>query len=299
MAGGSLFGNQVKEFSLKGMIRARVIRNDDPKKEGRLGLSIPTMAPHVPASAQDPAPSTVSVGPDALEHPDALEYKKSVQEDNYIWARPAAWLVENGKGAEKSHGGSYRVPRIGTWIMMYFENEDPNCPYWMPFTPTIEGDGVAGANIGGADDIDSSSGNWSDPAKKANMNVIAEQSSGSAIYIDDNDGSGCIVLHLASGHTLTLHDGGQAGVSLTTAGGHKVHLNDSSKELKLRSAAGHVINMSDTAKIIDMKTISGHSLVLDDNAAQIAFKTASGAASIVLGDNGGLVGFSGQRIDLN
>jgi hypothetical protein len=123
-------------------------------------------------------------------------------------------------------------------VSVYFEGGDPNKPYWTGATPTINGDKLEGANIGKAPGTETSAANWRDPAKKPNINVLAQQANGTVIVIDDNPGSTSLTLYLANGHLLTMTDSGQSGVMLKTKSGHIAHLDDTGKKITLQTASG-------------------------------------------------------------
>lgn len=102
---------QIGEFDFKGMHRARVITNSD--HEGVLGVFIPTLVTDMPDDLEESKPVVTPLSDPIFENQTELGLSQNVREDNFILARPCAWLVENGRSSSNS-GGSFRVPRVGT-----------------------------------------------------------------------------------------------------------------------------------------------------------------------------------------
>ena len=85
-----------------GMYRAKVVNNKDPEKFGRVIVYIPDTMPDV-------------------EH------------TNGLWARPANNPLGGRnmeEDAEHHFAGSCYIPKIGSWLWIFFENGNPNKPYY-------------------------------------------------------------------------------------------------------------------------------------------------------------------------
>jgi hypothetical protein len=235
---------QVRGLDFSGHFRARVVNNIDPKGEGRLGVFIPALITEVPNNLDKPQPSVGAIPPTLFANQHELGLSSQVKRDNYVWARPCAHLVESGGG------GSFRVPSSGTMVTVYFEGNDPNKPYWMAASPTINGDVPAGANIGKGTNVETSAANWKDPAKKVNIHVIAEHDNGNVMYMDSNADTNAFVLRWAGGHTVSVGDAAESGIILQTAKGHKVQLDENSTEIRVQTHTGQVrIVLSDSGDI--------------------------------------------------
>lgn len=236
---------QIRGLSFSGFFRGRVVNNTDVKKEGRLGVFIPSLITEVPDKLEVPAPSTLSIPTGLFANQKELGLSSQVKRDNYVWARPAAHLVENG-GAAGNHGGSYRVPTVGTMVIVYFEGEDVNKPYWLPFSPTVNGDIIAGTNLGKGTNVENAAANWQDPAKRTKIHVLAEHDNGNIIYLDSNADNNSFVIRWANGHTLSIGHAAESGIILQTEKGHMVQLDENSQEIRLRTHTGKVsVVMSD------------------------------------------------------
>jgi len=87
--------------SFFGMYRAKVVDNKDPEKKGRVMVWIPDLMPEVP-------------------------------EEKGIWARPANNPVggRNMEGEDGHFSGTCYIPPKGSWMWIFFENGNPNRPYY-------------------------------------------------------------------------------------------------------------------------------------------------------------------------
>lgn len=236
---------QIRGLDFSGNFRARVVKNDDPKKEGRLGVFIPSLITEVPASLETPQAGQGAIPTSLFANQKELGLSPQVKKDNYVWARPCAHLVENG-GAAGNHGGSYRMPTVGTMVTVFFENNDPGKPYWLPFSPTVNGDIIAGTNLGKGTNVENAAANWQDPAKRTKIHVLAEHDNGNIIYLDSNADNNAFVIRWANGHTLSIGHAAESGIILQTEKGHMVQLDENSQEIRLRTHTGKVsVVMSD------------------------------------------------------
>lgn len=249
--------DQVRGLSFSGNFRARVVNNVDPKGEGRLGVFIPALITEVPNNLETPKASIGVIAPTLFANQKELGLSQQVKRDNYIWARPCAHLVENGSAAG-NHGGSFRVPTNGTMVTVFFEGEDPNRPYWMPYSPTVNGDVIAGTNLGMGMNVQNAAANWRDPAKKTKVHVLAEHDNGNVVYIDGNDNNNAFVIRWANGHTLSIGHAAESGIIMQTERGHLVQLDENSGEVRVRThtgKAGIALNDDGTIRVDAAKSI--------------------------------------------
>jgi uncharacterized protein involved in type VI secretion and phage assembly len=269
---------QVRGLSFSGYFRGRVVNNVDPKGEARLGVFIPSLITEVPNNLEAPKPTTAAIPPTLFANQHELGLSTQVKRDNYIWARPAAHLVENGS-ASSNASGSYKVPAVGTMVIVYFEAEDVNKPYWLPFSPTVTGDVIAGANIGKGLNVDTAAANWKDPAKKVNMHILAEQPNGNVMYMDSNADTNAFVLRWANGHTVSVGHATESGIVLQTEKGHKVQLDENSTEIRVQTHTGQVrVVLSDSGDITITNT--GNTTINTTGTTNI---TAQGGVNISSG----------------
>jgi hypothetical protein len=202
-----------------------------------------------PNDAEKPAPSMKASKDRVFENQTELKLPSMVKTNNYIWARPCAWLVENGSTAA-NQGGSHRVPRVGTVVLCFFEGADPNKPYWMPFTPTVVDDALAGRELGKGLNTEATAANWKDAKRRVEVNVLAEHDNGNVVLIDNNPDSNSFVVRWNNGHTLVIGHAAESGIVLKTEKGHLVQLDENSKEIRIRTHTGKSdIVISDTGDV--------------------------------------------------
>jgi len=91
-----------EEEKFYGFYRAKVVDNVDPDKYGRVLVWIPDIMP-------------------------------SINDDEGIWARPGNNPM-GGRNLEDDKGNYYEgssfIPKIGAWLWIFFENGNPNRPYY-------------------------------------------------------------------------------------------------------------------------------------------------------------------------
>lgn len=240
---------QIVGLDLTGWYRARVIRTDDPMLEGRLGVFIPSIITEYPQSQNTASPGTDPIPSDVFVNQKDLGLASKVKRDNYIWARPGSQLVENG--TEDGQAGQWKIPTVGTFVTVYFEDGDPNRPYWLPFTPTVDGDVIPGVNIGSGRNLSKSSDNWTDPTRKPGIEVLAEYKNGNVIYVDTNDDANSFVVRWANGHTLSIHHNEESGIVLETEKGHLLQLDENTARIKLKSHTGKAFLQLDEKRDYD------------------------------------------------
>lgn len=240
---------QIRGLDFSGYFRARVVNNVDTKMEGRLGLFIPALITEVPNNLEAPKASKGTISKTLFANSDELSLPQQVKKDNYIWARPASFLVENG-GSAGNHGGSYKIPTVGSMVRVYFEGNDPNKPYWVLGSPTVTGDVIAGTNMGKGTNVANAAANWADPAKRVNMHMIAEYDNGNAIYADSNADNNAFVIRWANGHTFSIGHAAESGIIMQTEKGHVIQLDENSTEIRIKTHTGQSqIVISDTGDI--------------------------------------------------
>lgn len=199
--------------SLSGMMRGKVIRNDDPLKEGRIGVVIPKLMPSFDTVTEEPdetsfdrtVAATFEINSES--RPDG-----NVYHNNYYWIRPTNDIY-NGL-TESTIGGKYKTPRIGTWVYIFFEDEDIQKGYYAPWTPTIKGNVVSHKNL-----LDSAA-TVDDPVKKPNIDIIREYSNGTIIAVDINEEVNNFLIAFDNGHQLRIIDDGEGKNRMEMITGH-------------------------------------------------------------------------------
>ena len=192
-----------------GIMRGLVIDNTDPKLEGRVAVMIPKLMFGYTEMQPVQLPHTEApLSPGMIRNVADNKFFNKIQQVNYYWARncemmdtaPSGYWVMNGKGKRKpdatdthqlvitgaeSHyipnGGSIRVPRIGTYVYIMFEDGDPQKCYYLPFGPTQQGEAIPMTAL-----EPESAGYKSDVTHRQDIHVIREFSNGNIMYFDQN-----------------------------------------------------------------------------------------------------------------
>jgi len=214
--------------------RALVVNREDPELAGRIGVHIAELFPESDPQPGGTQPTKTSLPKTIFENQKDLSLPPFVKEDNYIWARPAAFRVDG-----ENVGGRYVVPEKGTLVSVWFEDGDIKKAFWEDATPTTKGVATPGANIGKASGFAKSTDHWKDPVKKPAMEVLREFANGSIVYADMDEETNGIVVEWSNGHRLAIHAGTEAsGVYILTEKGHTVHLDDTSKQITIKTQTG-------------------------------------------------------------
>ena len=235
------------EASFKGWMRAQVVSN--AYKDGTIGVFIPKimkMPNHKTDSTEDKNSRDNTKSGNTLFSDDSPFKGTSggVKHTNQILARPT-FLTHDSSNA-KVKAGSYRVPKKGTWVFVFFEEEDPQKCYWMPFSPTLFSTGIHTA--GASDEVKQSA---SDTSKMPDLELVRIWGDGSTMGYDENTGS--FIIRQASGHVFRIRAGnGVVGMEMITAGGQHLKIDDTGKQI--------LIHANKTVKIDDT---NGNKVVMD------------------------------------
>jgi hypothetical protein len=133
----------------EGWQRALVTNNVDPRGQGRIYVTIPKQQPDaVPGEEATPADKKQKLDKQVVNNSQDNSYDDEVLQVNCYLARPT-WIMEASSDEKsvnneikKDKGyqtiktgkmlqgyvpgtGSYVVPRIGTWVFVFFEDGDP------------------------------------------------------------------------------------------------------------------------------------------------------------------------------
>lgn len=249
----------LSEDDLSGFFKARVIKNIDPSGDGQIAVFIPDLMPNV-ANSDSEDQGTASVKPASEIFEGSEEFagniKTSVSNGNFIWCRPAGNLVEINTTGDASNAvsGNYKVPRNGTWVTVFFDNHDPNRPYYFPFSMTKFGEVIAGTLLGKSSLSTNSKTNWTTPEARVLIEVLMEYHNKNVIYIDNNENANSFVIQWANGHELVIHHADESGIRLKTEQGHTLHLDENSTEIRINTHSDNVsIVYRDSDGAIDIK----------------------------------------------
>jgi len=199
----------VSKLDLSKFVIAEVKDNVDPDNEGKVSVFIPQLM-YENEYDEEPFEEDVKVEVDkelVLNSKDFEDSEMELEESNYIWARPMGLFESNEPNWKYQEGyckaGSLRIPRIGSMVLVLFFDSDLQKCYYLPISANIESNKIDSKNCINA-------GNYEDPEKRCNIDVIRMYWDGSRIEVDTND-------HI---------------IKITTAGGNYIKMSDEKIEIK-------------------------------------------------------------------
>jgi hypothetical protein len=251
-------------------MRGTVIRTDDPKLEGRIGVMIPKLILKSDPSLTEREEISKPVNSGILANSKMQSIiKSSLMSVNYIWCRP---VFRN----------EHLVPYKGQVVYCFFEDGDPNKPYYENITPTLDG------QVTPMDKVKQSANRF-DPVAKPLIKVIKEFSDGTIIYYDENDNSKRFAITYKNNHSISINlNDNENSLELITNSNHKFTLDQKNQNIKAQTSEGHILIMDDANKKIAITTIGGHSTIMDDNGKNISIKT-TGGHSLNMDDNSSFI----------
>lgn len=215
---GSTPSEYSRDFNFEDRKRCYVVRDDDPIKEGRIGVFIPELMTNYPPDTWQPITKEIILKPNIFANQTGGGGK--VVTDIYLWARPETIVY-------KEKGGSYRIPTKGTSVYTVMENGDPNKLYWKITTPTIYGESINGKKVGSQHGTKKSKKNWQDEKLKPRIDVLREMEDNNCIIYTDTDSSSKIYVCDWNGNMHVIYNS-ESGVGqyMLTPKGNLVHLLD-------------------------------------------------------------------------
>lgn len=150
------------ELNYMNLMEAEVRDNEDPDLEGKIAVYIPKLMYNNNYEEKPKETQHQDIDTSKLINSDDFATETLTTEtSNYIWVRPLQIFEDNEEtwkhededyiGYKKRNGivtpykfsrhnsGTLRVPRIGTIVLVFFLDGDPQKGYYFPFTPTVEG----------------------------------------------------------------------------------------------------------------------------------------------------------------
>jgi hypothetical protein len=218
--------DNVREVGLDGIMRAKVIKIDDPKAEGRIGCIIPRLMFKFDHSIQEVESMEYEVDSSKWDESSEIQVEETLDTVNYIWMRPS-WFVFNGP-QENNVGGSYRVPRIGTWVFVFFEDEDPQKGYYFPFGPTNDGEVINNEK--------NESPYIGDVEMNPQVDIIREYPNGTIIYTDFNEDRNEVVIKFRNNHVMRITDREDSnGIEFHTHNKNYIKIDDLNNDITVKA----------------------------------------------------------------
>lgn len=253
-----------------------VVRVDDPLLEGRVAVNIPSLsliASHVKEEIK------LSGTGQGFTINDSTSITSKLESSNYLWARPTNFVEANENSMNlTNNGGKYKVPKIGTNIVLFFMDNDPQKLYYMDATLTVKGELVSGKNIKDTD-------TW---ASATDKHLIQMYEFTNEDILEHNDKLGYLRFAKTAGYEAIIVDNDkEKEFKVKTPSGHMIKLDEkNNNNFHLNTASGHIMIMSDKDAIIKVTTAGGHILSIDDKGKKISL-TSTGGNSVVINDNTG------------
>ena len=178
-----------KPNDLSGLMQAEVRDNVDPLKEGRIKAFVPRLMYDHDYKEKPIDGQTSGNCFDKIVNKKDFSSPQSISDENYIWARPFQLYENNDPNWKYStkypKSGTYKVPRVGSIITIFFLDEDPHKCYYLNNSPTAT-DEIDKETIDG--NWACKEENWKDPDKKPNIDVIRFYWNKQRIEVDTNEG---------------------------------------------------------------------------------------------------------------
>lgn len=211
--------NPISSISFKGFMRATVIKRDDEKLEGRIGVNIHKLMPdedhtnlNEKESIETPKQQTNFFSSESEVKP--IENEQIISK-NFYWARPS-FRFSNNKGKTS---GNYLVPQIGELVVVYFEDNDPQKCRYLPFDIVKDGEKLLELEKYFNKDI------LKDPKKKPNIEILTKTPNGNIIGFDYNEDTNSFLVGFDKGDLIQVtNNADKDEILLKTADGAYVKL---------------------------------------------------------------------------
>lgn len=267
----------INEISRDGLMRGIVVSNKDEMLEGRVALMVPKMINKYDPKKISAITIKESVSTSNMRNEEMTDLVPSeVSTSNHIWFRPV-------------FNNDFIVPYVGQVVYCFFEDGDPQKPYYYPQECSLNGEVIPMEKLKHSKDK-------FDADRKHKIHTIFEFHDGTIMYqnenkdhkrlaitfrnnhsisINENPDENSIEIITSSGHVIVCDDL-KKNIIIKSSAGHSIILDDPTKNVTVRTISGHTINMDDPSKNVTVKTIGGHSISMDDPSSNIWLKASSG-----------------------
>lgn len=259
----------VNEISRDGLMRGIVVNNEDPQLEGRVALNVPKFITKHDPNKVMPVSSTEQIDAGNLRNEEIKDFvPSSVKTANFIWFRPV-------------FNNNFLVPYVGQVVYCFFEDGDPNKPYYYPHAATLNGE------VTPMDKLKSTADKF-DADKKPKIHVLAEFKDGTIVYHNENAKTKRFAITFKNNHSININENPEENsIELITQSKHRVVLDQLNKHITVKTSGGHVGTFDDLNKKVQITTTGGHNILLDDAAGHITIQASSGGVIKMGGGSGG------------
>ena len=258
-------------YDLRGFKRAQVVKT---YVNGTLGVFVPACmraSNHKPDANEDKNTKSVA-NASSIFHDDSPFKASSTEckDNNFILAYPTNFTNESAKNKKTS--GARRIPKVGTWLYVFFEDEDPGKCRWTLMCPnmvstTLPSDTLSDEFSGSLND---------DDIHKVDQLGLYED--GTVVAYDE--GSKTMLINHTSGHSFKITPN---GIFLKTKNGQYANIDDSKNTFDIFGNSA-----------VTVKDKNGNSYV--SNSSGIAIKDKNGN-SITM--NSGGIKIKGITVKIN
>ena len=258
-----------------GILQGIVIKRDDPKKEGRVGVYIPKLMFNLEEINLDEELS-INESSTLNENNSASTNKisgiVSLETVNYYWARPLVKFVRDSKKGNRS--GEIDVPQLGEKIPLIFIDEDPQKCYYMNSSITLDGDNLPIKNLEGSES------SKSDEIKRPNIKVFFEAPNGNIIGMDYNEEVNSFVIKFEGKHKFIMIDNpDKSEIRIEDKNGNKIVIDSLTDNITINAKKNVILNNQGN---IDINSKGNSSIISEGNvtveaAGTLSLKTADSA----------------------
>ena len=276
----------LEEISLTGMMRAVVLKRDDPLMEGRVGVRIPKVMTETDASDMEVCGMDINPkNPSDYDPNSEITPIREVKTTNMLWARPVLPFSPASEDGKLMSSGTFAVPTVGQAVYVFFEEGDVQKLRYYPFTPSLAGESIPMASL-----PEDSRQSLEDPERRPNLRVLAETPRGHIMAFDENEDSDYFVIRFANGHELRMKGAeDDSRIEIRTANGNAVQLDDLEDNLNITVLNDAVVNVGNDASISVANNMTAEA------GGDMALKAGGG----MMLEAGGDMALKASRIDLN
>lgn len=254
----------MRNMGFSGIKTGLVIRTDDPDKKQRIGVWIPEIMPD--DGGLDPKYNIDKSKESTFHEESESRPDGDVEYANYFWVESSA-KIDAGKD-QKYSSGTHWVPQKGTWIPVFFEDEDPQKPRYLPLFGLHTADEVNElTNLNESKEY----GTLDDDKKRPNIYAFTFPN-GSTFHVDCNEEANTIVMRLDEQyHIRLLHNPDKQEIEILTQKKNRMVLNDKDEHIQITTTKKRDILMDDKNEHITISSPKGRKIIFDDVANKIEF----------------------------
>lgn len=232
-------------------MRGIVVDVDDPLLEGRVALHVPKMVTKYDPNKVMPSSRKQSTNTDLMQNDEFKDLVATeVETVNYIWFRP-------------KFQNCFMVPYVGQTVSCYFEDGDPQKPYYDAQNVTLNGEVIPMTKL-------KPSGDKYNANTKPLIHVMHEFHDGTIVYHDENAENKRFAITFKNNHSISINENSKENsIEIVTESGHVVVLDQKNGHITTKTAGGHVVKMDDIAGTITTSASTGGKIVTGNGKVMI------------------------------